>query len=224
LYAIKENKGNFNDAKQVFSYLSKVYLTSTKATNSFVAMHINSFTNSFEHLCSLLLQSGVKLPELASSIPDFEKNLARRATHVDYLDKTEPIQFIAAPSNWVVGLTAGALDFKPITGGEIVDDSADFMLVEVPAQRKESPAPAETLPPIAPVVFDLPVEEDELVGDSVSLVIKPSDDSAPYESKGTDSPPPVVVIEKMRESFTGKDMIASIVNRSIHFDRRDDWN
>jgi hypothetical protein len=157
LSAIKERREDFREAKRVFSYLSKVYLT---ARHSFATDCILPFLESFEKLCSILSRSGVKMLDLAGSISDFDGMIRRRSCDPDFLDRLETIRFPAPPSNWLVGVTASALDFTSIARGDVVTKVGDFHPIEEMLAKEEGTvSTGQPFPVVSEVTIPPRIEE-----------------------------------------------------------------
>jgi hypothetical protein len=94
---IREKRGDFADAERVFSALTQSYLTLQDSTSSFLGESISRFLHAFEHLCGLLLKSGIPLEGFSS---DFCTRVAAMEKSPDFVEGSEIVQFPAPASQW----------------------------------------------------------------------------------------------------------------------------
>jgi hypothetical protein len=223
LKVIREKRGNFRTVQSVFTVLSKTYLALQDAKETFLGPVVAIFLHSFERLCALLVRSKIRLEGFP---PEFSRKVEAMETGREFVEEAELAHFPAPTSRWV---SHGTLEWsgisRSIAGGEVeYQDDLDLSL--------PPPVDLETKPPVevnaGPRSQVKVVKGAEMIFVSSDVTVSGLDDHLPgvdlkrkeghaisgaIDDELEVHPIEDDTLERVRQGFTGQDMIASVVAR-----------
>ncbi|KAK8886006.1 hypothetical protein M9Y10_041465 [Tritrichomonas musculus] len=221
IYILKQKSESLAKVNECFNFLAQAYFQSSTHKLSFLKHHIKSFTNSFEHLCTRLSQSGLKFN---GPKKDFFKFNQFKQSIQDYIEIPDPILPPPSINLWSVNQFKPKLRQYDELSNKLFESSHEPTNIKIKSENKKSEAkPINRVKEIAQANVKISpayVKMDEIESisgkDEGKKIIIPME---PHEtSDGPLIPVPPEKLEVVRSGFKGEDMINGIVKRIKDFE------